>query len=355
MLLGAHYYPWYGKPIPPLTGGAWQLGHTNTPLLGEYNSQDQKVVSQHISWAKEAGIDFFIMEWSDINTWENDALKSSYLPQNQDFKFCIHYDSLLALNGYRFQMYHSYNFEESYSPTKTKGEKFLDDFEYLAENYFKLSQYFKINNQPVVIIYNASAFRNVEKYFDQLKTNMEKRGIKLYLVADAVCWAGFNISKNNLNFLWENPPKETSKVIFRAFRRLSPKNYDGDFSLSRYFNAITGYNMYSANRTSNFFENIEKLYQKFWQYAKSQNLGFIPNVMPGFNDTKMNASRPPVLERDSGNFYKKFWQITKKYLDPSLNLAILTSFNEWHEGTEIEPSKEYGNKYLALTKTIKQR
>ena len=357
MLLGAHYYPWYGRPAPPLTGGAWSLGYANHPVLGEYNSQDPSVISRHISWAKTAGIDFFIIEWSDINNWENVALKDCYLPQARDLKFCVHYDSLLALNGYRFQKYHTYDFEEPYLPNKTKGEKFIEDFDYLAETYFKLPQYLKINNRPVIIIYNASAFRNVEKYFNQLKSNMEKKGINLFLIADAVCWAGIQLSRRSLNFLWDNPPRETLKVVFRAFRRFFPKNYDNDFSLAKYFSAITGYNMYSENRTSNFFKNVDKLYQKFRQYAKSQKIGFIPNVMPGFDDRNMNILNhppPPILARGNGDFYKNFWEIAKKHLDPSLNMIILTSFNEWHEGTAIEPSEEYGNQYLELTKSLKE-
>ena len=35
-----------------------------------------------------------------------------------------------------------------------------------------------------------------------------------------------------------------------------------------------------------------------------------------------------------------------------ISIVFVTSFNEWHEGTEIAPSLQYGTKYLDLTKSI---
>ena len=352
-MLGAHYYLWYGRPtLPIIGGGVWRSGYTNHPVLGEYNSRDPRVINQHINWAKEAGIDFFAINWHDSDSWDDITLRDYYLTHQRasEIKFCLHYDSSLALNVFRNPV--SYDFNDKYSPSKTKGEKFLEDFEYLAETYFTHPQYLKINNRPLMIIYNTSLFKNVSHYFDKLQANMEKKGISLFLVADVVCWAGVKLSKKNLAFIWQTSPKETFKIFYRVMRRLSLNNLAGDIFLSKYFDGITGYNMYSANRTLNFLKNVDKVYQKFYRYAQAHNLCFIPTVIPGYNDRNLSGLNRPTLEREEGEFYKDFWKIAKKYLDPNLKIALITSFNEWHEGTEIEPSKEYGNKYLELTKVF---
>lgn len=349
-MLGAYYYLWYGRPtLSIIGGGVWPWGYTDKPILGEYNSQDEKVIGQHIDWAKEAGIDFFAICSAYRGSWDDIALRDYYLkhPKSSEIKFCLNYDVIQALNRYQFHTYPSYNFDDFYTPTKTKGEKFLEDFAYFAKTYFSLPQYLKIDGKPVVFLYNASAYRNVEKYFAQLPS--------LFLVADAVYWSGLKVSKRALSFFWENPPKEWLKVVFRALRRLSPQTYEKDFALSRYFSAITGYNLYNPGRvTADFLENVEGLYQKFSRYAKSQDLHFIPNIMPGYDDRKQNGLTRPILERKEGKFYEDYWRLAQKYLDPKLELALLTTFNEWHEGTEIEPSQEYGNRYLELTRRLKK-
>ena len=352
-ILGSHYYLWYGRPtFPVVGGGVWRTGYSHQPILGEYSSRDSKVINQHLAWAKEAGIDFFVINWYDSNSWDDVTLRDYYLGQQptSKIKFCLHYDSSLALNLFRNPL--SYDFNDRYSPNKTKGEKFLEDFEYLANTYFNHPKYLKINNRPVVVIYNASALRNVSRYFELLKINMAKRNIFLFLIADVVCWTGLKLTKKNLSYLWEMSPKEVIKIFCRVMRRFSLNNLEKDNFLGKYFDGITGYNMYSVNRTSNFLKNVDKVYQKFSSYAKAHNLYFFPTLIPGYDDRRLSGLNRPTLEREEGKFYQEFWQIVKKYLDPSLKMALITTFNEWHEGTEIEPSKEYGNKYLQLTKSF---
>lgn len=358
MMLGAYYYLWYGQPnIPIVGGGVWDSGHTNQPILGEYNSRDERVISQHIDWAKEAGLDFFIVNWDGKGSWTDITLKEHYLKnkKSSDIKFCIFYDSSLALNRISTRRLYEYDFEEPYMPEKTKGEKLLEDFDYLAEKYFNDSRYLKIDGKAVVFVYNVSSFRKIDKYFDQLRKNMEKRGVELFLVADVVCWAGLTLSKKNLSFLWTTSPRESLKTIGRALRRLSLKSYEKDFSIKKYFRAVSGYNLYGENRINDFLERLDRLYRQFKSYAKDNELLFIPNAMPGYDDRKLKGTDRAVLKREKGDFYRKMFQIARKHADPECPMIAVTSFNEWHEGTEIEPSREEGEKYLRLTKELKNK
>ncbi len=354
--IGAYYNVWYGSPIVPIIGGGDWKGSLppETPLLGYYDSRDDDVIQRHVDWAKKANIDFFAVAWGNISSWDDISLKEHYLrhPAGSTFKFCIFYDSMQALNRHRFNNFLSYDFEERFSPQKTKGEKFLDDFEYLADNYFSRPNYLKIDGRPLVIIYNVAGFANSQDYLEKLAENMKKRGWELFLIADAVSWAGTKLSKKNFGFLWQTPPKEICRVIARALQRLSFQNLK-EINLQRYFKGITGYNLFSPNHVNNFFQEIDGLYKKFSSYAVKNKLCFIPNIMPGFDDRLMSGLGNPVLDKKAGEFYKSFWQTAKKYLSPDLPLVLITSFNEWHEGTEIEPSKEYGEKYLEITRSFK--
>jgi hypothetical protein len=68
-------------------------------------------------------------------------------------------------------------------------------------------------------------------------------------------------------------------------------------------------------------------------------------VIPGYDDTKI---RKPGLavKRYGGELYRVQWEEAIK-ADP--HWILITSFNEWHEGSEIEPSLEYKQQYLDLT------
>ena len=53
-----------------------------------------------------------------------------------------------------------------------------------------------------------------------------------------------------------------------------------------------------------------------------------------------------LVDRANGETYRSFWRVARAS-DPQW--ILITSFNEWHEGSEIEPSVEFGTFYLELT------
>ena len=85
--------------------------------------------------------------------------------------------------------------------------------------------------------------------------------------------------------------------------------------------------------------------------AKSHGRISCVTVIPGYDDTKI---RKPGLkaERHDGQTYQVLWEEALK-ADP--DWVLITSWNEWHEGSEIEPSWEDGDKFIKLTGGYAQR
>jgi hypothetical protein len=74
---------------------------------------------------------------------------------------------------------------------------------------------------------------------------------------------------------------------------------------------------------------------------------YIPPVSPGCNDS---AARATTCARDraGGAYYQATWDGA---LAASPAWAVIVStFNEWMESTQIEPSVQYGDQYLRLTR-----
>lgn len=69
-------------------------------------------------------------------------------------------------------------------------------------------------------------------------------------------------------------------------------------------------------------------------------------VVPGYDDT---AIRTPGLrvDRQGGQLYRRMWESAG-----TADWVTITTFNEWQEGSEIEPSVEHGGLYQQLTGTL---
>jgi hypothetical protein len=71
---------------------------------------------------------------------------------------------------------------------------------------------------------------------------------------------------------------------------------------------------------------------------------FVGTAMPGF-DNRLSSSSPTFRPRSNGAYFRQsFTGVTQSNAD----WAVITSFNEWVEGSQIEPSVTYGDQYLNL-------
>jgi hypothetical protein len=100
--------------------------------------------------------------------------------------------------------------------------------------------------------------------------------------------------------------------------------------------------------------NMAQLYADLIQKCQAAGKGKIAcaTVIPGYDDSHIGRQRAIVADRKAGELYKRLWQLA---IDANPNWILITSFNEWHEGSEIEPSLEHGGKYADLTKELAAR
>jgi len=76
----------------------------------------------------------------------------------------------------------------------------------------------------------------------------------------------------------------------------------------------------------------------------------ITSIGPGFNDTDVREpfGKPArIRERENGQFYRDSWNTV---ISNNRKLVVLETWNEFHEGSDIADSYEYGKKYINITR-----
>ena len=76
---------------------------------------------------------------------------------------------------------------------------------------------------------------------------------------------------------------------------------------------------------------------------------WVATVMPGYDDIVTGRSDAFIRGRANGDYYRTCWDGA---IQSGADWVIITSFNEWWEGSQIEPSVTYGDFYLNLTQEL---
>ena len=217
--------------------------------------------------------------------------------------------------------------------TPEKAKKLLSDFKFLAKNYFSHPSYLKIKGRPVAIIYLTRTFiGDYPGAINGLRKGLQEMGFNPFLIGDEIFW--YVMRSNPL-------PPSTHPEINRI----------------NLFDGITAYNMYNwakpkqmgYGKQSTFLSEVQGLYREY-QSAIGKKIMLIPSIIPGYNDRGVRLSENhPVIPRQfqpdgaEGSFFDQaLKQTVLPFMNPENPLALITSFNEWNEGTQIEPTQETG-------------
>ena len=297
----AFYYSWYRLREVSNHKSHWNKINKNEkeisdsahyPEGGPYDSTNSEIIEKHMKEAKEAGIDTFIVSWWGINSYETKEALSIILDKAQK------YDITISL----------YYEDNDHNSTEDRIEHGLKDLKFIYNEYAKHPAFLKVNGKPVLFIYKRAIHQMKWKEWAVIINRFKKE------------------TNNNFSFMVDYQSSIASTI------------FDGLHT----YNLTSVAQSKSLNKIKN---NLENRYKNINNMAVKNNIISTLTVIPGFDSRKIGGDTH--IARRNGELYSIMWE---KALEINPDWIVITSWNEWHEGTEIEPSVEFGDEYLKLTK-----
>lgn len=293
-----HYMGWYGEGE---NGRHWQYGHAHTPLIGAYNSLSWATQMYHALLSWSCGIDGIIINVKD--DYDNECLYKLA----ETIKKIRQIDSL----HFRYSLAISFD-DQGMNNLTTTQSKFLDFKEnILVDNSLNYLEY---EGVPAIFVFNyPDQYLGPAEYNSALNSVFSSDGPKLIWNQIDESALGYA----NSFYPWVGPDAA-------GWDKTNGSNW-GKAYLQWFYSTINNY--------------------------KTQLDFACGGVWPGFDDrpnTAWGGNR--WMERKDGEIYNGTWNLANGYSGTlPLKWIIIETWNDWNEGTEIEPSVEDGYKYLQLT------
>lgn len=298
-LLMAHYMPWYSaKPKSDQWGWHWTMNHFDPdkqvegkreiaskfyPLIGPYDSNDANVLEYHLLTMKMAGIDGVIVDWYGLSNFRDYAI--------------LHRNTTRLLQQCeRLKMKFIICYEDQTIPALVQANRITsndsvshaaNEIEWLNKYWFQSPSYLRLDGKPVLLSFGHAGLTNDE--WSQCLSQLE---FPVAYFSQDFCRSGAIGG-----FGWPAP-----KVGLQQVQRFLTE---------------------SAN----------------WNAA-------IPAAFPRFDDIYREAKVSegyPLLPDKNGSTFQATLESALKSKAAIIQLA---TWNDWGEGTQIEPSREFGYRDL---------
>lgn len=151
----------------------------------------------------------------------------------------------------------------------------------------------------------------------------------------------YHISSREWSLLLSTPSEENNMLGIRGeacdafFVGLWLNNNDGNDLAKGGFDGS-----YSYFATDGFsWGSTLSNWQHMAKFMYDRKMAFFPSVAPGYDDRKIRPwNAAATRDRANGDYYKKGWSAA---IDAGVDFVTITSYNEWGEGTQIEPALPY--------------
>lgn len=301
-LVGCYYFPGHFNAQRWVPMAAY---HQPYPLLGYYRDGEPEVSDWHIKWAVEHGIQFFVFDWYyDTHTGtvsiHNKALDQGFLRAHyrDSMRFCVFWCN-----------------EESGEPDYTE-DQMLVLARTLRDRYLGRPNYLRLAGKAPLFISQPGRLLGrfgVEGLAGLWRRMSREAGVELMPVAE------------------QHTDQETLKRA--GFQACAAYNYAG-------VNVPPGQN--SAP-----YDTMVSGYEDLWKQATEHTvLPYIVPVSPGWDSRPWYGEKAMVRTNPRPEKFRRMCEAAKKYVDPALKAVIVECWNEFGEGSYVEPCTQYGFGYL---------
>jgi hypothetical protein len=149
-------------------------------------------------------------------------------------------------------------------------------------------------------------------------------------------------------FFWAN--NRYTPDQWSAIRAQADPNHNSiwiaEGTSTQWLSVFDGLHLYNVAWSSDFAATATK----FAGLVRNQGKVWVGTAMPGWDDTRVpGRAGAYAKDRAGGQFYRNSFAGAAA---SAPDMLIITSFNEWMEGSQIEPSVSYGNTYLDITREL---
>ncbi len=339
------------KKARPLFQGHYQ---PRVPLNGfYYDLSSKEALRWQIDIAKNYGILGFCHYhyWFDgrqlLETPTNIMLQSKDL----DFPFCLAWANSTWSRRWDWdENAQNVLIKQTHVPEK---KKWLEHFNYLIKAWTD-PRAIKIDGKPIFLIYSPHTINQVGNLLDFLRSKAVEYGLSgLYIIA----MQQFKfINKNFLRYF-------DAIVLFQPSVAMFVPGEDdrllSKISVERYLRSLPKWLMKPLKRFRNKFSyklnfhDYDALWKKLLNYQSDTSLMTFPGAFIDWDNTARYGKRARIV-RGANPEQFEFWfkQLVQKVASKPENerLIFINAWNEWAEGTYLEPDEKYQYQYLESVK-----
>lgn len=323
------------------------------PLWGYEDESDPAVFSRKIDAAADHGINTFLFDWYwyEDGPFLNGGLEKGFLcaANNNRLSFALMWANhdWVDIHPLKYRSPQRLLF-----PGCVSNEAFERATDWIIEKYFSHPNYWKIDGKAYFSIYE------LDKLIDGLG-GLEKTCLALQRFEAKACKAGLGGIHLNA-VVWKIPILPGEKVAVDANTLLETL---GIASVTSY--VWIHHDWPSGFPTASYVEMAQRAPVRWKEIASEYRLPYFPNVTMGWDssprscqsDVYDNLGYPFgfVLEGNTPNAFKEALKLARDYLQGragSERILTINAWNEWTEGSYLEPDTIHQNGYLEAVRDI---